>query len=99
MMFFKVKNKQLDRTSLLLLAVLLATFVATLEVEAQETQKPPERHKYWIDLKIDVDNLSYTGSERVRWINRGEKPSSVLYFHLYPNIRVTEPEGGINANT
>jgi Peptidase family M1 domain len=49
-----------------------------------------ERHKYWIDFKIDFDNLSYIGSERVRWVNRGEKPASILYFHLYPNLRVSE---------
>ena len=98
-MFFTVKKNQLDRSSLLLLAVLLATFVATTEVDAQETQKVPERHKYWIELKINFDNLSYSGSERVRWVNRGEKASSVLYFHLYPNIRVNETEGAINANT
>ena len=48
------------------------------------------RHAYKIDLKIDFDKLSYTGLERVRWVNRGEKPSSVLYFHLYPNLRTGE---------
>jgi hypothetical protein len=48
------------------------------------------RHAYKIDLKIDFDKLSYTGLERVRWINRGEKPSSVVYFHLYPNLRTGE---------
>lgn len=52
------------------------------------------RHGYKIDLKIDFDNLSYSGIERVRWVNRGEKPSSVLYFHLYPNIRTGEQTNG-----
>lgn len=45
------------------------------------------RHRYKIDLKIDFDKLTFTGVERVRWINRGEKPTSVIYFHLYPNLR------------
>ncbi|HEX6718711.1 MAG TPA: M1 family aminopeptidase [Pyrinomonadaceae bacterium] len=53
---------------------------------AQEIN-PSERHSYKIDLKIDFDRLTFTGTERVRWINHGEKPSSVIYFHLYPNIR------------
>src|SRR6185369_3972329 len=35
--------------------------------------------------------LTYTGTERVRWINRGEKPTSVIYFHLYPNLRTGDP--------
>ncbi len=52
------------------------------------------RHGYKIDLKIDFDKLSYSGIERVRWVNRGEKPSSVLYFHLYPNIRTGEQTNG-----
>src|ERR1043165_6552773 len=59
--------------------------------EAQTPRQPerqPERHTYKIDLKIDFDNLTYTGTERVRWINRGEKPTSIIYFHLYPNLRV-----------
>jgi len=45
------------------------------------------RHRYQIQLKIDFDALSYTGSERVRWVNRGNDATSVLYFHLYSNLR------------
>jgi hypothetical protein len=52
--------------------------------------KPAERHAYKIELKIDFDKLTYTGSQRVRWVNRGEKPSSLIYFHLYPNLRTGE---------
>src|SRR5688572_20318895 len=48
------------------------------------------RHGYKIDLKIDFDKFSYAGTERVRWVNRGEKPANVLYFHLYPNLRSGE---------
>ena len=51
------------------------------------------RHGYKIDFKIDFDKLSFTGVERVRWINRAEKPSNVLYFHLYPNLRTGEQIG------
>lgn len=49
---------------------------------------PGERSRYQIELKIDVDGLSYSGSERVRWINRGDHATSTLYFHLYSNLRV-----------
>jgi peptidase M1-like protein len=68
--------------------ILLCLFVAfsAAEINAQ----PAERHAYKIELKIDFDNLRYTGSQRVRWINRGEKPSSLIYFHLYPNLRTGE---------
>src|SRR5262249_23179209 len=43
----------------------------------------------------------YTGVERVRWVNRGEKPSSIVYFHLYPNLRTAEqstPANGTDAD-
>src|SRR5678810_314963 len=59
----------------------------------------PDRHSYKIDLKIDFDNLTYTGTERVRWINRGEKPTSVIYFHLYPNLPITDPEMGVGTTS
>ena len=57
------------------------------------------RHSYKIDFKIDFDKRSYTGIERVRWINRGEKPSSVLYFHLYPNLRTGEQVSANNSGS
>jgi len=37
---------------------------------------------------LDFENRSYTGTERVRWFNRSDHPTSTLYFHLYPNVRV-----------
>src|SRR5262249_19308703 len=49
--------------------------------------EPSERHSYKIGFKIDFDDLSYTGTERVRWINRGDKSTSIIYFHLYSNLR------------
>jgi len=71
-------------------------FVAVQNLNAQTPEtKPAPRHSYKIDLKLDFDKLAYTGTERVTWVNRGEKPTSVLYFHLYPNLRTGEP---INSN-
>ena len=71
-----------------MLCVLISVCLASYqELNAQALPKQAERHFYKIDLKIDFDKLSYTGVERVRWVNRGEKPSSVIYFHLYQNLR------------
>jgi peptidase M1-like protein len=53
------------------------------------------RHRYQIQLKISFDALSYVGSERVRWVNRGEHSSAVIYFHLYSNLR---PDSGPPAD-
>jgi Peptidase family M1 domain len=54
--------------------------------------KSAERFRYKIDLKIDFDRLAYEGVERVRWINKNDKPTSVVYFHLYPNLRVVDQQ-------
>src|SRR5919205_4363882 len=70
--------------------VLILICFSAQGVIAQTPQQQPERHSYKIDLKIDFDRLTYTGTERVRWINHGEKPTSIIYFHLYPNLRTGE---------
>jgi len=51
------------------------------------------RHKYTIDLKVDFEALSYSGTQRVRWVNQGEKTSSLIYLHLYPNLRTADQQG------
>jgi len=56
------------------------------------TLNAQERHSYKIDLKIDFDKLTYTGVERIRWINQGEKPTSLVYFHLYPNLKTGDQQ-------
>ncbi len=76
--------------NLVILSMVLS--VAAQELNAQTPSKPAERHSYKIDLKVDFDRLTYTGTERVRWVNRGEKPTSVIYFHLYPNLRVGDQQ-------
>ena len=66
---------------------------------AQTSVEPAERHRYKIDFKLDFDRLSYTGTQTVRWVNHGEKPSSVIYFHLYPNLRTGEQPVSANSAT
>jgi Peptidase family M1 domain len=70
-----------------MLCVLISVCLASYQELNAQTATQPERHFYKIDLKIDFDKLTYTGVERVRWVNRGEKPSSIIFFHLYPNLR------------
>src|SRR5215217_917838 len=71
--------------------------LCVLTLHAQTPPQPAERHFYKIDLKIDFDRLTYTGSERVRWVNRGEKPTSIIFFHLYPNLRAGDQQLPANA--
>ena len=66
---------------------------------AAQATEPVERHRYKIDLKIDFERLSYTGTETVRWLNRGEKPTSIIYFHLYPNLRNGDQSAPANSDS
>jgi hypothetical protein len=83
------RNKNITPSEVVVLCVFVSVLLAAYyqEVNAQTPPQPAEKHSYKIDLKIDFDRLTYSGTERVRWINRGEKPTSIIYFHLYPNLR------------
>jgi hypothetical protein len=70
----------------LLLCVLCGeTSFAQPQAQAQAAN---ERHRYDIQLALDFDKRSYTGTERVHFVNRGSRATSTLYFHLYSNLRV-----------
>ncbi len=58
--------------------------------EAQKTVSQTAHHRYQIQLKLDFDARSYTGSETVRWVNRDDHSASVIYFHLYSNLRAAD---------
>ena len=84
------RHKKIKPEDVLVLCALASVLLAAACQEVNAQTAPPERHSYRIDLKIDFERLTYTGTERVRWINRGEKPTSIIYFHLYPNLRTGE---------
>ena len=76
------------------LAVSLALCAGLLVAGAARGQRPspvevkkPARDSYRIDLRLNFDERSYSGIERVRFVNRDDRPASALYFHLYPNLR------------
>jgi hypothetical protein len=72
----------------------VSLFVLALAVNAsaQEDRRqatPPEmRLRYQIHFSLDFDKRTFTGTERVRWINRGSRSTSSLFFHLYSNVRI-----------
>lgn len=72
----------------LFVIALLASIVAA---QTQTSKAPPRetRNHYQIHLVLDYENRSYTGIERVRWVNLGDHSTSTLYFHLYPNVRMS----------
>jgi Peptidase family M1 domain len=67
-------------------AVIVLT--ATGHPQTRQTATPDQRIRYRIQLALDYENRTYTGIEHVRWVNRGDHPTSTLFFHLYPNIRM-----------
>jgi len=71
----------------LILAALLTSTVAA-QNQNRQPLSPEKRIQYQIRLALDYENRTYTGIERVRWVNRGDHPTSTLYFHLYPNVRM-----------
>src|SRR5438552_18139530 len=73
-----------------LVLILAALFTSSIAAQNQSRQPlPPEkRTRYQIHLVLDFENRTYSGTERVRWINRGNHPTSTLFFHLYSNLRM-----------
>jgi hypothetical protein len=68
---------------------------AKQSVEAkQSAEAKAERTGYSITLNLDFDARTYAGTERVRWINRDDRPASAVYFHLYPNMRAEDERAG-----
>jgi hypothetical protein len=71
--------------------VLILAGVIPSSICAQNQNRHPlpaeQRIHYQIQLALDYEKRTYTGLERVRWINRGDRPTATLFFHLYANIR------------
>ena len=79
-------------TGLSLLTLAVITLVISQQLAAQSQAKAahpnsPERSRYEIDLELDFDGRSYSGRERLLWVNRTDRSIAVLYFHLYSNLR------------
>ena len=71
----------------LFLCVLCGSLLPASAQTPKAKPKPSENINYQISLALDFDNRTYTGTEKIRWINRGDHPTSTLFFHLYPNMR------------
>lgn len=90
-----------NATEFSLLALAAITFVMAQQVAAQAQPKAasasvPAHSRYEIDLQLDFDNRSFKGVERLLWVNRTDRSISVLYFHLYSNLR-TDSSGTVNV--
>jgi len=82
--------------------ILIAVAVLSLGGSApgqQRTARTVERNRYEITLALDFEARSYSGAERVRWVNRSDQSSSLLFFHLYSNLRVDAPGAAPASNS
>jgi hypothetical protein len=87
--------------TLLALAAITLIMAQQFVVQAQTTlatQSAPERSRYEIDLQLDFDGRSFKGLEQLLWVNRTDRSISVLYFHLYANLR-TDTSETVTVNT
>lgn len=76
-----------------------ATSVQPTPAPAKQVTREEVRTLYRINLQLDFDARTYTGTERVRWVNRDDRPASVLYFHLYANLRNPTPRNAPQSST
>lgn len=87
------------------LLILLATSATQAQTDAsrpppaQTSAQQRERTRYRISYEIDFEGRTFKGTERVRWVNRDNRPASVLYFHLYANMRTPLQRGAAPAAT
>ena len=94
------------RAVLVVLVTLLASSTAPSQTETSRQQQSahtpalrPERTRYRINFEIDFEGRTFKGTERVRWVNRDNRPASILYFHLYANMRAPLQRGAQPAAT
>ncbi len=72
---------------LLLLAILLVLTPVAAQSRESQTKESDKRLRYEIKLAINFDERTYTGTELVHWVNKGDHATSTIFFHLYSNIR------------
>ncbi|NNF03323.1 MAG: M1 family metallopeptidase [Rhodothermales bacterium] len=71
-------------------------------VRAQEEPLSDRRVSYVMDVRLDPDQRSVTGRQRVTWRNPANEPVDELQFHLYmnafsgPNSTFMKESGGVH---
>lgn len=68
---------------------------AASEKAKEEKAKEEKRARTLYRIVVSLDFArGYQGTETVRWTNRDDRPASILYFHLYPNMRAEDERAG-----
>jgi hypothetical protein len=69
--------------------LICAWLPAAANAQTVEALKP-KPHSYRIQLNLNFDELTYTGTERVTWVNHGDHPTAIIFFHLYSNLQTAQ---------
>src|ERR1043166_4154905 len=79
-----------DESFVLWLVALL--LLAPIVARSQDRQANTRANQlnYDVKLAINFDDRTYTGTEQVHWVNRGDHATSTIFFHLYPNMRAPD---------
>jgi hypothetical protein len=84
----------------LLVVIAALSCAAPLRAQSPAHSKPAaaaRRTLYQINFALDFDARTFTATERVRWVNDDNRPASVVYFHLYANLRGANAGGSNDA--
>jgi hypothetical protein len=99
-----LKNHRHGRSvlSLGVCAVLVLPAIGILPARtgAQTIAPSPQQPvpSYDLSFNIDPDGRSFSGTEHLRWTNNDDHAANTLFFHLYPNLRVSEPKRTADAD-
>ena len=52
-----------------------------------------------LNLKLDLKNASYTGSEKVEYTNLSDTGLESIYFRLFPNSKKTYGDGSLDVSS
>jgi len=85
-LFLSCKSLCVLCVKFLVLLFASALLFAPLDTRAQDKPRANRLH-YDLKLAINFDDRNYTGTEQVHWVNHGDRATSTIFFHLYPNMR------------
>lgn len=80
-------NYRVKTTVMTLVALAGAALVLIPAAPSRAQVDKIGRSHYQIDLSLDFEGRSFSGSQRLRWVNRSDRSIPTLFFHLYSNLR------------
>jgi hypothetical protein len=64
-----------------------------------DQEVPPWLPRYYLDIRMDVENHTVTTRQQVTWTNRHHRPANELVFNAHSHYKVPSAEVGFFAKT